>query len=282
MDAVSGSARRRNALLLSPALLFLLILFVVPISELLFRSIYDNGFTLRFYQQIVDNPVYLTVIGLTFRMVTVVTLVCLVLGYPLALYIAGRPPSLARWVRMLVLIPLLISVIVRTYAWMVLLGTNGILNKTLQALQVIAEPIKILYTFNGVVIGMAYVMLPLAVLTLESVMRNVDPNVMRAAHNLGASKAQAFWRIFFPLTLPGVAGGALLVFITSLGYYITPTLLGGPKDAVIAMLIARQVEYSMNWGFASSLAVLLLATTLVGFLLVNRVVGLQRIFEARA
>jgi len=273
---------RRYALLLSPALLFLAVLFIVPIGELLVRSFYDNGFTLKNYRQVVDNPVYLTVIGLTFRMVTVVTIVCLLAGYPLALFIAGLPDRVARWVRVLVVIPLLISVIVRTYAWMVLLGTHGLVNEALQALSLTTEPVKLLYSFPGVIVGMVYVMLPLAVLTLESVMRNIDPNVMRAAHNLGASKTQAFWRIFFPLTLPGLAGSALLVFITSLGYYITPALLGGPKDAVIAMLIARQVEISMNWGFASSLAVLLLATTLAGFLAVNRVVGLQRIFEARA
>ena len=273
---------RRYALLLSPALLFLAVLFIVPIGELLVRSFYDNGFTLKNYRQVVDNPVYLTVIGLTFRMVTVVTIVCLLAGYPLALFIAGLPERVARWVRVLVVIPLLISVIVRTYAWMVLLGTHGLVNEALQALSLTTEPVKLLYSFPGVIVGMVYVMLPLAVLTLESVMRNIDPNVMRAAHNLGASKTQAFWRIFFPLTLPGLAGSALLVFITSLGYYITPALLGGPKDAVIAMLIARQVEISMNWGFASSLAVLLLATTLAGFLAVNRVVGLQRIFEARA
>ena len=237
--------RRHYSLLLSPAMLFLLILFVVPIGELLIRSIYDNGFTLRHYRQIIENPVYLTVIGLTFRMVTVVTLVCVLAGYPLALFVSGLSDTAARWVRVLVLIPLLISVIVRTYAWMVLLGTNGLVNQALQALAITTEPVKLLYSFPGVIIGMVYVMLPLTVLTLESVMRNIDPNVIRAAHNLGASRSEAFWRIF-SFTLPGVAGGALLVFITSLGYYITPALLGGPKDAVIAMLIARQVEYSMN------------------------------------
>jgi putative spermidine/putrescine transport system permease protein len=263
-------------------MVFLLVLFIVPIGEVFMRSVYDGGFTLRYYRQIADNPIYLTVIGLTFRMVAVVTVVCLVLGYPLALFISALPDRIVRWVRLMVLVPLLISVIVRTYAWMVLLGTHGLINQALQALSITAEPVKILYTFTGVIVGMVYVMLPLTVLTLESVMRNVDPNVVRAAHNLGASRTQAFWRIFFPLTLPGVAGGALLVFITSLGYYITPALLGGPKDVVIAMLIARQIEYSMNWGFAASLAVLLLAITLVGFLAVSRIVGLQRIFEARA
>ena len=283
MDDTAADRRRqrRYASLLSPAVLFLLLLFVIPIGGLLIRSVYDGGFTLRHYRQIVDQPVYLTVIGLTFRMVTVVTILCLVLGYPLALFIVGLPERTARFVRVLVLIPLLTSVIVRTYAWMVLLGTHGMVNQGLIGAGLVSEPVKLLYNFTGVIVGMVYVMLPLAVLTIESVMRNVDPNVVMASHNLGASRWQAFWRIFFPLTLPGVVGAMVLVMITSLGYYITPTMLGGPKDVVIAMLIARQVEFSMNWGFASSLAVLLLAITLAGFLALNRLVGLHRVFEAR-
>jgi putative spermidine/putrescine transport system permease protein len=139
-----------------------------------------------------------------------------------------------------------------------------------------------MYNLNGVVVGMVYVMLPFMVLTLESVMRNIDTTLVPAAHNLGASRWYAFWHIFLPLSMPGVVGGALLVFIMSLGYYITPALLGGPRDVVIAMLIANQVELSMNWSLASAIASLLLVVTLGGFIACNRLLRLQQIFESRA
>src|SRR5437867_12760014 len=128
---------------------------------------------------------------------------------------------------------------------------------------------------------MSYVLLPYMVLTVYSVMRGIDPGLVRAAHSLGASRVQAFRRIFLPLSVPGIAGGALLVFILSLGFFITPALMGGPSDVMIAMLIEREVEITLNWSFASALAVILLALTLIGFIGYNRVVRLERIFEAR-
>ena len=283
--SASGKAREKSkthdVLLLAPITLVLFLLFVVPLTEILYRSVYNDGFTLRYYRELFENPTYFTVILLTFKMVTVVTAVCLVLGYPLAFVMVGLSPRTAKLVRILVVIPLLTSVLVRPYAWMVLLGPRGFVDQALQAIGLIDQPIKLILNFTGVIVGMVYVMLPFMVLTLESVMRNIDPNLIRASHNLGASRWDAFWRIFMPLSLPGVAGGALLVFIMSLGYYITPALLGGPRDVVIAMLIARQVEFSMNWSFASSLATLLLVLTLGGFIACNRLLRLQQIFEAR-
>jgi ABC-type spermidine/putrescine transport system permease subunit I len=133
-----------------------------------------------------------------------------------------------------------------------------------------------------VLIGMSYVLLPFMVLTLYSVMTGIDPALTRAAHSLGASRWQAFRRVFLPLSLPGVAGGTLLVFILSLGFFITPALMGGPGDVMIAMLIEREVEFTLNWSFASALAMVLLALTLAGFVLYNRVARLDRLFEGRA
>jgi ABC-type spermidine/putrescine transport system permease subunit I len=280
--AVSRRTLRYNLLLQGPILLVLICLFVVPLAEILIRGFYGDGFTLKYYRQIFETPAYFTVIGLTFKMVTVVTAVCLVLGYPLAYVMIRLPERTAKIVRVLIVVPLLTSVIVRTYAWMILLGTNGIINQGLQGLGLVDQPVKLLYNFTGVIIGMVYVMLPFMVLTLESVMRNIDQSVLRASYNLGASQFQTFRRVFLPLSLPGVAGGSILVFIMSLGYYITPALLGGPRDMVFAMLIARQVEYSMNWSFASSLATLLLVITLAGFVICNRLLNLQKVFEARA
>jgi len=179
-------------------------------------------------------------------------------------------------------LPFFTSIIVRTYAWMVLLGRNGIVNQYLTAVGLTDKPLALLYNQGGVLIGMTYVLLPYMVLTVYSVMLGIDPGLIRAAHSLGASRLQAFRRVFLPLSLPGIAGGTLLVFILSLGFFITPALMGGPSDVMIAMLIEREVEITLNWSFASALAVVLLALTLVGFLGYNRIVRLERIFEGRA
>ena len=273
--------RRGHLLALLPVLLVLLGLFVYPLLGILTRSVYKGGYTLDAYRQVFRVPVYLTVIGLTFRTAAVVTLLCLLLGYPLAYVLARLPPRSARLLLIVVVLPYFTSIIVRTYAWMVLLGRNGIVNQYLIALGFTDTPLPFLYNQTGVLIGMSYVLLPFLILTAYSVMRGIDPGLIRAAHSLGASRFQAFRRIFLPLSLPGIAGGTLLVFILSLGFFITPALMGGPSDIMIAMLIEREVEFTLNWSFASALAVILLLVTLVGFALYNRIVRLERVFEGR-
>jgi putative spermidine/putrescine transport system permease protein len=286
---VTGDAslapERREALryfvILLPALLVLLALFVYPLLGIVERSVYKAGYTLEFYRQIVRVPVYLHVIGSTFRTSALVTLVCLGLGYPLAYLLASLRPRVARLLLIVVILPFFTSIIVRTYAWMVLLGRNGIVNQYLTWLGLTDSPLALLYNQGGVLIGMTYVLLPYMVLTAYSVMRGIDPGLVRAAHSLGATRWQAFQRVFLPLSLPGIAGGTLLVFILSLGFFITPALMGGPSDVMIAMLIEREVEFTLNWSFASALAVILLALTLMGFVGYNRIVRLDRVFEAR-
>lgn len=281
---MSGAERRetlRYVLLLVPALLVLLVLFVYPLSGIVNRSVYKNGYTLDAYRQIVGVPVYVQVIARTFRTAALVTLLCLALGYPLAYRLATLRPRTARLVMIVVVLPFFTSVIVRTYAWMVLLGRTGLVNQSLTALGLAPGPLPLLYNQAGVLVGMTYVLLPYMVLTLYSVMRGIDGALIRAAYGLGASRLQVFRRIFLPLSLPGVAGGTLLVFILSLGFFITPALMGGPADMMIAMLIEREVEITLNWAFASALAVILLALTLVGFVGYNRIIRLDRIFEAR-
>jgi putative spermidine/putrescine transport system permease protein len=273
---------RRNLLLLLPALLLLALLFAYPLLGIVNRSVYKAGYTLDFYRQIFRVPVYLQVLGATFKVSALVTIACLALGYPLAYMLATRRPRTAQLLMIIVVLPFFTSIIVRTYAWMVLLGRNGIVNQYLMALGLTDKPLALLYNQAGVVIGMSYVLLPYMVLTVYSVMRGIDPGLVRAAHSLGASRFQAFRRVFLPLSLPGIAGGTLLVFILSLGFFITPALMGGPGDMMIAMLIEREVEITLNWSFASALAVVLLALTLVGFAGYNRIVRLERIFEGRS
>jgi len=274
---------RRYLLLLVPAVLVLLALFVYPLLGIADRSIYKPraGYTLDYYAQLWRVPVYLTVIWRTFQTSALVTLLCLALGYPLAYVLATLRPRVAQLLMIVVILPFFTSIIVRTYAWMVLLGRNGVVNQYLTWLGLTDAPLPLLYNKGGVLIGMTYVLLPYMVLTVYAVMRGIDPAFVRAAHSLGASRWQAFRRVFLPLSLPGIAGGTLLVFILSLGFFITPALMGGPSDIMIAMLIEREVEFTLNWSFASALAVILLALTLVGFVGYNRIVRLERIFEAR-
>ena len=281
MRSMEGRETRRHLLLLLPALLVLALLFAYPLLGIVNRSVYKAGYTLQFYRQIFRVPVYLQVLAATFKVSAVVTIVCLVLGYPLAYVLATRRPRTAQLLMIIVVLPFFTSIIVRTYAWMVLLGRNGIVNQYLMALGLTDKPLPLLYNQAGVVIGMSYVLLPYMVLTVYSVMRGIDPGLVRAAHSLGASRMQAFGRVFLPLSLPGIAGGTLLVFILSLGFFITPALMGGPGDMMIAMLIEREVEITLNWSFASALAVVLLALTLIGFAGYNRIVRLERIFEGR-
>jgi ABC-type spermidine/putrescine transport system permease subunit I len=256
-DPSLASAERRESwryfLALLPALLLLAALFVYPLLGIVNRSVYKAGYTLESYRQIFRVPVYLHVLGGTFKISALVTLLCLALGYPLAYVLATCRPRTARLLMIIVVLPFFTSIIVRTYAWMVLLGRNGIVNQYLTALGLTDKPLALLYNQGGVL----------------------------AAHSLGASRLQAFRRVFLPLSLPGIAGGTLLVFILSLGFFITPALMGGPSDVMIAMLIEREVEITLNWSFASALAVVLLALTLVGFLGYNRIVRLERIFEGR-
>jgi putative spermidine/putrescine transport system permease protein len=274
---------RRHLLMLVPAVLVLLALFVYPLLGIVDRSVYKPrvGYTLDYYAQIWRVPVYLTVIWRTFQTSALVTLLCLALGYPLAYVLATLRPRVAQLLMIVVILPFFTSIIVRTYAWMVLLGSNGVVNQYLTWLGLTDAPLPLLYNKGGVLIGMTYVLLPYMVLTVYSVMRGIDPAFIRAAHSLGASRWQAFRKVFLPLSLPGIAGGTLLVFILSLGFFITPALMGGPSDVMIAMLIEREVEFTLNWSFASALAVILLVLTLIGFVGYNRIVRLERIFEAR-
>jgi putative spermidine/putrescine transport system permease protein len=274
---------RRYLLVLLPAVLVLLALFVYPLLGIADRSVYKPrvGYTLDYYAQIWRVPVYLTVIGRTFETSALVTLLCLALGYPLAYLLATLRPRVAQLLMIVVILPFFTSIIVRTYAWMVLLGGNGVVNQYLTWLGLTDAPLPLLYNKGGVLIGMTYVLLPYMVLTVYSVMRGIEPAFIRAAHSLGASRWQAFRKVFLPLSLPGIAGGTLLVFILSLGFFITPALMGGPSDVMIAMLIEREVEFTLNWSFASALAVILLALTLIGFVGYNRIVRLERVFEAR-
>ncbi|MBS0241709.1 MAG: ABC transporter permease [Proteobacteria bacterium] len=263
------SGGREGALLLAmPALLLVAIFFAFPLLRLIASSFEGAG--LPFYAKALGSGgLYLNILGRTFEIAAIVTACCLVLGYPLAFFLATTTKGWRTLGFAFIMLPLWTSVLVRTYAWMVLLGRNGIVNRVLIDSGLMSEPLRLLNTQLAVVLGMVHVMLPFMVLPIYSALMRVDPDLPRAAIGLGASRARAFTTIYLPLTLRGVVAGVTLVFVVSLGFYITPALLGGGKVTMFAMIIEQQVREFLAWNFAGALAMLLLAATLAIFAVLN-------------
>ena len=196
-------------------------------------------------------------------------------GYPIAYLISSLTRERKNRLLFWVLLSFWTSFLVRTFAWVVLLGRNGVINQVLLGLGIIDRPLSLLYNFSAVIVGMVHALMPLAVLTMLSVMENIDRRLPSAAATLGARPGTVFWKVYFPLSLPGVAAGALMVFVTAIGFFITPTLLGGRHQTMITQLIIDQVMQALNWGFAGAISVLLLAVVLLVFLIYDRMVGLS-------
>ena len=273
--------RLRMLALVLPALLLLGVFFVLPLAKVALWSLLDakgGGLTVGYYVRAVTETIYLRVVLNTFRISLYVTVICLVLGYPVAYLLATARPRVASFLMIFVVLPFWISLLVRLYAWIVLLQQRGAVNTLLLQLGVIREPLPLVYNLTGVIVGMVHVLLPFMILPLYSVMKGIDPTLMAAAQNLGGTPAQAFRRVFLPLTYPGIGAGTLMVFMLSIGYFVTPALLGGLKETFIAQLIEQQVSVLIDWSFAAALAILLLAVTLLVYYLFNRVLGLDRIW----
>ena len=200
---------------------------------------------------------YVRVLTNTFWVAILSTAACLVIGYPFAYLMTVVPGRIAGLLVIAVLLPFWSSLLVRTFAWQVILRDTGIINRFLIDLGVISEPLTLIRTTAAVIIGMSHILLPFMVLPLWAVMRRIDPEYGRAAANLGASPMRAFFRVFVPLSMPGVLAGCLLVFVLALGFYITPALLGGLRDQMISQLIVQQVQQRLDWGFAAAMSVLL-------------------------
>jgi putative spermidine/putrescine transport system permease protein len=270
----------RMLLLLLPALLFLGIFFAYPLFDIVARSFSgEHGVSLEHYQRFFARPIYLRVLFITLQIAFIVTLITLLVAYPIAYVMANAPPAQQRLMMLLVLIPFFTSMLVRTYAWMVILSPNGVLTSLLEWSGL--NGVRLIYNLTGVIIGMVYTMLPYMVLTLFSIMRGIDERLTEVAYSLGASAWRAFWRVYFPLSLPGVAGGSLLVFILSSGFYIVPRLMGGDREQMLATIIAYQVDILLNWNFASALAVVLLVITFICFAVYARLLGLSQLLSTK-
>ncbi|MBF3693778.1 ABC transporter permease [Burkholderia pseudomallei] len=217
-----------------------------------------------------DQSIYLAVFGRTLLIGFAVTLFALALGYPLAYWISTLPERRANLAMILVLIPFWTSVLVRVAAWIVLLQSEGLVNRALIDTGLISQPLALLFNRVGVYISMTHILLPFMILPLYSVMKSIPPSYQRAAVSLGSHPFAAFWRVYVPQTYPGVGAGALLVFILAIGYYITPALLGGPNDQMVSYYVAYFTNVTINWGMACALGSLLLAATLVLYAIYGR------------
>ncbi len=224
-----------------------------------------------------DRAVYRSILGRTFWVSLVVTLACLAIGYPLAYKLASLPPRIANPLTILVLLPFWTSLLVRSAAWIVVLQREGPINEALLGLGLVDQPVQLVFNRIGVYIAMTHVLLPFMVLPLLSVMRSIPPSHMRAALSLGARPFEAFLKVYLPQTRPGIGAGCLLVFILAIGYYITPALVGGAADQMISYFIAFFTIQTVNWGMAAALGSILLAATLVLYLIYARLVGIDRL-----
>ena len=272
-------ARWLPFLLLGPVAAWNLLFFIVPVGVMVARSFArDGALSLASYHDLFANPLYVTVMLTTFEISVLVTVVSLLLGYPVAYLLATSAPRIRAVVLLLVVLPYWLDYIVRSYSWMVLLGRMGLVNRALMDLGIITEPLSILYTRWSVTIGMVQILLPLMVLTLYGAMLRIDQSLAQAAAAHGARPWQSFRRIFFPLSLPGVYGACLLTFVTSLGFYITPALLGGRKDTMISQLIVTVSSDMLDWSLASAISVVLLLVSLGVVVVYNRFFSIERLW----
>jgi len=269
--------------LVLPAAAFVVALMVIPLVWLFWQSITDQSgaLTLMNYVRIFTEEGTLATFQRTFVASLMVTAICVVLGYPVAFLAAVSKPRTATIIMVLVLIPFWTSVLVRTYAWLVLLQRTGLVNQFLTWAGVVEAPLALVHNLTGSVIGMVHIMLPFVILTLYSSLTQIPADFGRAAASLGARPGRVFRTVIFPLSLPGLVAGSVFVFVLSLGFYITPELLGGGRTVMVSMLVQRNIDLYFQFGSASAVAFVLLAATLLILWLADRVVPLGKILADR-
>jgi len=264
-------------LLAAPLVLFMLAFYALPVLAMLMRSVSDPVWSLSNYANLPGDAVFLKTFSNTFYTSLIVTLGSLLLGYPVALALV-RAPRWAPLIIVLILLPFWTSVLVRSYAWMVLMGRHGLINEALLAAGLLERPLRILNTPLATQIAMTHILLPYMILPIANALRQIDPSLERAASGLGATPLKTFVQVILPLSMPGVAAGVLLVFVLSLGFYITPAMVGGPRDITLSMLIAQSVD-QLNWAYAATLAAVLLATALALIAAAQRLPGVGNAFK---
>lgn len=272
-----GGQNKAAWLLLTPVVIFLAVAFLVPIGYVAWLSVTEPAVSLAHYKRILGSPLYLSVLLNTFKTAGVVTLVCLLLGYPLAYVMARSSGRTVGVLLAIVGVSFYIGFVVRTYAWLVILGRQGPLAQLMRSIG-IDEPPQMIFTSFATTLGMTHILLPYMVLAMYGVMRKIDNSHLLAAASLGATPWNAFRWVFLPLSLPGLVTGCVLVFTIALGFYVTPILLGTPRDMMLSQLINEQMEQLLAWGFASALAMVLLVCTLGLLAIYDRYAGLDRLW----
>lgn len=275
-----GNWSRHPAWLALPAVLVLGLVFSYPVGAFLLRSVTEEAHPAAAFERFVGEPAYVQVLLNTFRTSGIVTVVCLALGYPYAVLMASGGRMARQVLLIVLLLPMWTSMLVRTYSWLVILDRRGPINEGLRALGLIDRPLELVHNQIGVVIGMVQILLPMMVLPLFAVLQQIDMRLSRAAESLGASPARAFIDVYMPMSAPGVFAGSVLVFVTALGFYVTPAILGGPRDTMLGELIATHVGTLLDWSLAAAMGVVLLALTVVLFVLLSRLIRLERIWGA--
>jgi putative spermidine/putrescine transport system permease protein len=276
---MTGAALRGDgrAWLLLPAGLLITVAFLLPVGWLLARAFVFPQPGFQNFELLWQRPIYMRVMGNTLLIAAIVTPVTVLLAFPVAHLMAHGSARVRRWLIFLVLVPFWTSLLVRSFATAILLQRHGVINSFLTGFGFIEEPLPLLYNITGLLAGCVQVLLPFVVFPLYSSMARIDPAYMLAASTLGASPVRSFLRIYLPLTLPGLMTGATLVFVSTLGYYIIPAMLGGARQQMIAQLIQDQIATFGNWGIAGALSIVLLGATAVLLLLLQFTVGLKEI-----
>ncbi|MGI9319341.1 MAG: ABC transporter permease [bacterium] len=265
--------------LAGPAVVTIVAIILIPVGWLFYLSFVgsDGQFSLEHYHKMVKYKSYARVFMTTFQVSMLTTIICILIGYPLAYFLALLPQRLAGIFMLAVLLPFWTSLLVRTYAWLVLLQRKGILNDFAIHIGLWETPIKLVHNMTGTLIGMAHIMLPFLVLPLYGAMKKIERDMMHAAANLGASPVHAFWKVFFPLSLSGLVAGSLIVFVLCLGFYVTPAVLGGGRVVMVATQITAILENQFDWGAASALGVVLLVATLLILYAASRLLKLDAV-----
>ncbi|CAI8780695.1 putative spermidine/putrescine transport system permease protein [Pseudomonas sp. IT-P12] len=269
-------------LLLTPALVMVVVLLILPLCWLALQSVQtEEGFSLANYIRIFQETIYWDTFALTFKISFMVTVLSILMGFPIA-YAASRLQGFwANLILICVILPFWTSVLVRAYAWLVLLQRRGLVNQTLMDLGIIDQPLTLMHNTTGTVIGTLHVMLPFMVLPLYSVMKKIPQDLMQASESLGAKPFYTFRRVFLPMAAPGIMAGSILVFVICLGFFITPELLGGGRTILVSMLVQRNVELYHAWGAASAVGLVLLFVVFLIFWGINRFIPIERILGAR-
>lgn len=262
ISAIAAGRRGSGFGFALPAILLLLAFFVVPVAALLSRSVTEPEPGLQNYATLLGSTTYVRIFLNTFLVSGVVTLITTLIAFPVAWALAIMPRRWSSVIFAIILLSMWTNLLARTYAWMVLLQQTGLINRMLKAIGLIDQPLQLTNNLIGVTIGMVYIMLPFMILPLLGVIRKIDPAILQAAALCGATKGQALRRVLLPLAAPGIASGGLMVFVMSLGYFVTPSLLGGTANMMLAELIAQQVQSLVNWGMGGAAAFVLLIVTL--------------------